>query len=53
MNNEMMYQIFLNSIKNMSEEEMRSTLQKVKGMISEEDYKKLEILIETEKNKKT
>ncbi len=51
MNNEMMYQIFLNSIKNMSEEEMQSTLMKVRSMMGEEDYQKLVKLIETEKNK--
>ncbi len=52
MNKEMMYQLFLNSIKNMSEEEMKNTLSKVKGMIGEEDYRKLEELIEKEKNNK-
>lgn len=51
MNNEMMYKIFLNSIKNMSEEEMQSALMKIKSMMSEEDYQKLVKLIETEKNK--
>jgi hypothetical protein len=51
MNNEMMYQIFLNSIKNMSEEEMKSTLSKVKGMMGESDYQRLVSLIEAEKNK--
>lgn len=51
MNNEMMYQIFLNSIKNMSEEEMKTTLAKVKVMIGEDDYQKLVRLIEEEKNK--
>ena len=50
MNNEMMYQIFLNSIKNMSDEEMKGALLKVKGMMSESDYQKLVKLIETEKN---
>lgn len=51
MNNEMMYQIFLNSIKNMSEEEMKNTLMKAKGMMGEEDYQRLVKLIEAEKNK--
>ena len=52
MNKEMMYQMFLNSIKNMSEDEIKSALNKVRGMLSEEDYKKLEMLIEVEKNNK-
>ncbi len=51
MNNEMMYQIFLNSIKSMSEEEMQSALMKVRGMMGEEDYQRLVKLIELEKNK--
>ena len=51
MNKEMMYQIFLNSIKNMSEEEMKNALTKVKGMIGEDDYQRLVELIEAEKNK--
>ncbi len=49
MNNEMMYKMFVNSIKNMSEEEIKNTLKKVKGMISEDDYEKLVLLIEKEK----
>ena len=53
MNKEMMYQIFLSSIKNMSDDEMKSALNKVKGMLSEDDYKKLQTLIENEKNNKT
>ena len=48
----MMYQIFLSSIKNMNEEEMKSALNKVKVMLSEEDYRKLENIIESEKNSK-
>lgn len=51
MNKEMMYQLFLNSIKNMNGEELKGALMKVKGMVSEDDYKKLEELIEKEKNK--
>lgn len=51
MNKEMMYQLFLNSIKNMNDEELKGALMKVKGMVSEDDYKKLEELIEKEKNK--
>lgn len=51
MNNEMMYQIFLNSIKNMSDEEMKIALFKVKGMMSDADYQRLVSLIESEKNK--
>ncbi len=51
MNNEMMYQIFLNSIKNMSNEEMKIALSKVKGMMSDADYQRLVNLIESEKNK--
>ena len=47
----MMYQIFLNSIKNMSDEEMKVALLKVKGMMSESDYQRLVALINAEKNK--
>lgn len=52
MNKEMMYQMFLNSLKNMSEEEIKYSLNRVRGMLSDEDYKKLETLIEIEKKNK-
>lgn len=52
MNKEMMYQMFLNSLKNMSEEEIKCSLNRVRGMLSDEDYKKLETLIEIEKKNK-
>lgn len=50
MNNEMMYSLFLNSIKNMSDSELKAALEKTKGMLSNEDYSKLEALIKKERN---
>lgn len=51
MNNEMMYALFLNSVKNMNDEELAKTLEKTKGFLSEKDYIKLVELINKERNK--
>lgn len=49
MNNEMIYTMFLNSIRNMSDEELKNTLEKTKGILNETDYKKLLELIKKER----
>lgn len=51
MNNEMMYSLFVNSVKNMSDDELKNALEKTKAMLSEDDYSKLVSLIERERNK--
>ena len=51
MNNEMIYAMFLNSIRNMSDEELKKTLEKTKGVLSENDYNKLLELIKKEREK--
>lgn len=50
MNNEMMYSLFVNSIKNMSDEELKNALEKTKSMLSKDDYSKLVALIKKERN---
>ena len=50
MNNEMIYTMFLNSIRNMSNEELNQTLEKTKGILNESDYNKLLELIKKERN---
>ena len=49
MNNEMIYTMFLNSIRNMSDEELKNTLEKTKGILNETDYNKLLELIQKER----
>ena len=49
MNNEMLYTMFLNSIRNMSDEELKNTLEKTKEILNESDYKKLTELIQKER----
>ncbi len=49
MNNEMIYTMFLNSIRNMSDEELKNTLGKAKGILNETDYNKLSELIKKER----
>lgn len=49
MNNDMIYTMFLNSIRNMSEEELKNTLEKTKGILNESDYNKLLELIKKER----
>ncbi len=49
MNNEMIYTMFLNSIRNMSDEELNKTLEKTKGILNENDYQKLLDLIRKER----
>ena len=51
MNNEMMYNLFLNTISKMNDKEMENTLKKAKEILSENDYNKLLKLIEIEKAK--
>lgn len=51
MNNEMMYALFLNSVKKMNDQELNTALQKAKGLLSENDYLKLVELINKERNK--
>lgn len=51
MNNEMMYSLFLNSIKKMNDQELERALQKTKGFLSESDYAKLVEVIQKEREK--
>lgn len=48
-NNEMMYSMFLNSLKKMDDAELNKNLEKVKGLLSEADYQKLVKFIENER----
>lgn len=51
MNNEMLYQLFLNSLSKMNDQELASALLKAKTMLNENDYEKLLDVIRTEKEK--
>ena len=51
MNNEIMYALFLNSIKNMNDDELAKALEKAKGLLNENDHSKLVELINKERNK--
>lgn len=51
MNNEMLYQLFLNSLSKMSDAELEKSLIKAKNMLSENDYAKLLEFIRIEKEK--
>ena len=51
MNNEMMYALFLNSIKNMNDDELAKALEKAKGLLNENDHSKLVELINKEASK--
>lgn len=51
MNNEMMYKMFLNTITKMSDVELQKALSKAKGMLNENDYNNLLIMIEKERSK--
>ena len=51
MNNEMLYQLFLNSLSKMSDAELEKSLSKAKNMLSENDYAKLLEFIRIEKEK--
>ncbi|MBQ8444251.1 MAG: hypothetical protein IJX25_02750 [Clostridia bacterium] len=53
MNNEMMYKMFLSTLSRMSDQDLQNALVKAKGMLSENDYNNLLILIEKERNKKS
>lgn len=50
MNNEMMYSLFVNSVKNMSDDELKNALEKTRGMLSDDDYQKLVALIKKERD---
>lgn len=49
MNNEMIYSMFLNSLKSMSDKDLEVTLQKAKELLNENDYQKLLELINKER----
>lgn len=51
MNNEMMYSLFLSSIKKMNDQELETALQKAKGFLNENDYAKLVEVIQKERGK--
>ena len=51
MNNEMLYQLFLNSLNKMSDEELAKSLLKAKAMLNENDYEKLLDFIRKEREK--
>lgn len=50
MNNEMMYALFLNSVRKMNDEELRNALEKASSILSKEDYTKLVEVIQKERN---
>lgn len=50
MNNEMMYSLFVNSVKNMSDDELKNALEKTRGMLSDDDYQNLVTLIKKERD---
>ncbi len=52
MNNDMLYQLFLNSLNKMNDEELDKSLAKAKNMLNENDYEKLLEVIKKEKDKK-
>ena len=54
LNNEMLYQLFLNSLSKMNDDELSKALLKAKSMLNDNDYEKLLDVIrkEREKNKK-
>lgn len=49
-NNEMLYSMILNSIKSMSDTEIKTTLEKAKGMMNANDYEKLLQIVKKERN---
>lgn len=49
-NNEMLYSMILNSIKSMSDTEIKMTLEKAKGMMNANDYEKLLQIVKKERN---
>lgn len=51
MNNEMLYQLFSNSLSKMNDEELERSLNKAKNMLSDSDYAKLLEFIKKEKEK--
>ena len=51
MNNEMLYQLFLNSLSKMNDEELEKSLSKAKNMLSDTDFSKLVEFIRMEKEK--
>lgn len=52
MNNEMLYQLFLNSLSKMNDEELEKSLSKAKNMLSDSDYEKLLDFIKKKKKNK-
>ena len=53
MNNEMLYQLFLNSLSKMNDAELENSLRKAKNMLSENDYAKLLEFIRMEREKQS
>ena len=51
MNNDMLYQLFINSLGKMSDEELAKSLIKAKSMLNENDYEKLLDVIRKEREK--
>ena len=51
MNNEMLYQLFLNSLTKINDAELEKSLSKAKNMLSDNDYAKLLDVITMEKEK--
>lgn len=49
MNNEMLYQLFKNSLSKMNDEELEKSLSKAKNMLNDNDYEKLIEFIRKEK----
>ncbi len=48
----MMYKMFLNTLSKMDDKELENSLVKAKGLLSENDYNNLLLIIEKERNKK-
>ena len=51
MNNEMLYQLFLNSLSKMNDTELEKSLAKARTMLSDNDYERLVDFIKKEKEK--
>lgn len=51
MNNDMLYQLFINSLSKMSDEELAKSLIKAKNVLNENDYQKLLGVIKAEREK--
>ena len=51
MDQEMIYQMFFNTLKKMDEIELENALKKAKGLLNKQDYESLVTMIQKEKEK--